>query len=82
MIVKAVEKVEEQLGYGGDASLVYAGCPFLDFRDPWGNRVEIVGYDNIQFTKAPNVLRGMGLMHLAKNEKAKQELAEKGMALE
>jgi len=26
--------------------------PFLDFRDPWGNRVEIVGYDNIQFTKA------------------------------
>ena len=56
--------------------------PFLDFRDPWGNRVEIVGYDNIQFTKAPNVLRGMGLMYLAKNEKAKKELAEKGMALE
>jgi lactoylglutathione lyase len=56
--------------------------PFLDFRDPWGNRVEIVGYDNVQFTKAPNVLRGMGLMHLAKNEKAKKELAEKGMALE
>src|ERR1700732_3059428 len=56
--------------------------PFLDFRDPWGNRVEIVGYDNIQFTKAPNVLRGMGLTHLAKNEKAKKELVEKGMALE
>jgi lactoylglutathione lyase len=56
--------------------------PFLDFRDPWGNRVEIVGYENVQFTKAPNVLRGMGLMHLAKNEKARKELAEKGMALE
>ena len=56
--------------------------PFLDFRDPWGNRVEIVGYDNIQFTKAPNVLRGMGLTHLAKNKKAKKELAEKGMALQ
>jgi lactoylglutathione lyase len=56
--------------------------PFLDFRDPWGNRVEIVGYENVQFTKAANVLRGMGLMHLAKNEKAKKELAEKGMALE
>jgi len=53
--------------------------PFLDFRDPWGNRIEIVGYDNIQFTKAPNVLRGMGLAHLSKNEKAKKELAEKGM---
>ncbi|MGF6962430.1 VOC family protein [Paraburkholderia youngii] len=54
--------------------------PFLDFRDPWGNRIEIVGYNNIQFTKAPNVLRGMGLTHLTKNESAKKELAEKGMA--
>jgi lactoylglutathione lyase len=53
--------------------------PFLDFRDPWGNRVEIVGYENIQFTKAPNVLRGMGLKHLGKNESAKKELAHKGM---
>ena len=51
----------------------------LDFRDPWGDRVEIVGYDNVQFTKAPNVLRGVGLMHLAKNDKAKKELAKKGM---
>ena len=55
--------------------------PFLDFRDPWGNRIEIVGYDNIQFTKAPNVLRGMGLTQLTKNESAKKELAEKGMAV-
>ena len=53
---------------------------FLDFRDPWGNRIEIVGYDNIQFTKAPNVLRGMGLAHLAKNKNAIKELADKGMA--
>ena len=53
---------------------------FLDFRDPWGNRIEIVGYDNIQFTKAPNVLRGMGLAHLGKNDSAVKELTEKGMA--
>jgi catechol 2,3-dioxygenase-like lactoylglutathione lyase family enzyme len=53
---------------------------FLDFRDPWGNRIEIVPYDNIQFTKAANVLRGMGLSHLAKNKSAIKELAEKGMA--
>jgi predicted enzyme related to lactoylglutathione lyase len=56
--------------------------PFLDFRDPWGNRIEIVGYDNIQFTKAPNVLRGMGLTRLAKNANAKKELAKKGMAVD
>jgi len=52
---------------------------FLDFLDPWGNRIEIVGYDNIQFTKAPNVPRGMGLSHLLKNDKAIKELADKGM---
>ena len=51
--------------------------PFLDFRDPWGNRIEIVSYDNVQFSKAPNVLRGMGLGHLTKNENALRELAEK-----
>src|SRR6266480_7172828 len=47
---------------------------FLDFLDPWGNRIEIVGYDNTHFTKAPHVLRGMGLAHLAKNDKAIKEL--------
>ncbi len=53
--------------------------PFLDFVDPWGNRIEIVGYDNIQFTKAPNVLRGMGLAHLSKNDNATRQLTDKGM---
>ena len=52
--------------------------PFLDFRDPWGNRIEIVGYDNIQFSKAPNVLRGMGLTHLAKNANAHEGARRKG----
>src|SRR5450432_3075996 len=65
-----------------DAGIKTLPGPFLDFLDPWGNHVEIVGYTNVQFTKAPNVLRGMGLTHLAKNEKAKKQLAEKGMALE
>jgi len=61
------------------AGIALIGGPFLDFRDPWGNRIEIVGYENVQFTKAPNVLRGMGLTHLTKNEQAKKELAAKGM---
>ncbi len=54
--------------------------PFLDFLDPWGNRVEIVGYENIQFTKAPHVLRGMGLDGLSKSAAAIDELTERGMA--
>ena len=53
---------------------------FLDFLDPWGNRVEIVGYTEIQFTKAPHVLRGMGLEDLHKSDAAIQELKDKGMS--
>ena len=62
------------------AGVALIGGPFLDFRDPWGNRIEIVGYSNIQFTKAPHVLRGMGLAHLSKSAGALKELADKGMA--
>jgi catechol 2,3-dioxygenase-like lactoylglutathione lyase family enzyme len=53
---------------------------FLDFLDPWGNRVEITTYQNIQFSKAPGVLKGMGLEGLGKTDEAMKELAEKGMA--
>ena len=63
-----------------DAGVATLPGPFLDFLDPWGNRIEIIGYDNIQFTKATHVLRGMGLAHLAKNDRAIKELADKGMA--
>ena len=51
----------------------------LDFLDPFGNRVEIVQYDQIQFTKPDHVLRGMGL-ELGKSESALAELDEKGLA--
>jgi predicted enzyme related to lactoylglutathione lyase len=51
---------------------------FLDFLDPWGNRVQVVEYADIQFTKAAQVQRGMGV-DLSKTEKAKKELAAKGM---
>jgi catechol 2,3-dioxygenase-like lactoylglutathione lyase family enzyme len=52
----------------------------LDFLDPWGNRWQVVEYGEIQFTKAPNVLRGMGLRHLKKTEEALKELRKKGLA--
>ena len=51
----------------------------LDFLDPWGNRVEVVQYDQIQFTKNDRVLEGMGL-ELGKTEAALSELREKGLA--
>ncbi len=51
-----------------------------DFLDPWGNRWQVVDYRDVQFTKAPEVLRGMGLDGLEKSEQALTELREKGLA--
>ena len=56
--------------------------PFLDFMDPWGNRIEVVSYDDIQFTKASHILTGMGAGHLRKTPNAIEELKKKGMAPE
>jgi lactoylglutathione lyase len=49
-------------------------------RDPWGNQIEVVQYDEVQFTKAPGVVRGMGLGGLGKTAAAVEELRAKGMA--
>jgi len=79
LVVDDKEAVRKALA---DAGIEPLPGPFLDFLDPWGNRIEIVSYENVQFTKAPKVLRGMGLTHLSKNKQAIQELTEKGMAPE
>ncbi|MDX1486225.1 MAG: VOC family protein [Alphaproteobacteria bacterium] len=52
----------------------------LNFRDPWGNRIEVVPYAGIQFTKADHVMKGMGVGPIEKTEEALKELAEAGMA--
>jgi predicted enzyme related to lactoylglutathione lyase len=54
----------------------------LDFRDPWGNHVQVVEYADVQFSKTPAVLEGMGLGSLAKSEGALEELRRKGLAPE
>ncbi len=53
----------------------------LDFRDPWGNQIQVVDYRDIQFTKADEVLRGMGLDGLEKSESAREELRAKGISV-
>ena len=50
----------------------------LNFRDPWGNFVQVVQYDEVQFTKPDWILSGMGL-DLGKTERAREELREKGL---
>lgn len=54
----------------------------LDFLDPWGNHWQVVEYGDIQFTKAPEILHGMGLGDLRKSGKAIEKLRAKGLAPE
>jgi catechol-2,3-dioxygenase len=75
LVVDDTDVVERRLEAEGVERIATAG---LDFRDPWGNRIQVVQYDEVQFTKADHVLDGMGL-DLDKRESARAELAEKGM---
>jgi hypothetical protein len=52
----------------------------MNILDPWGNRIEIVPYDDVQFTKAANILKGMGVGALEKTTSAIEELKKKNMA--
>jgi catechol 2,3-dioxygenase-like lactoylglutathione lyase family enzyme len=54
---------------------IFGGNSFLD---PWGNQIQVVAYADVQFTKTPEILRGMGL-ELEKSESALVELREKGL---
>jgi catechol 2,3-dioxygenase-like lactoylglutathione lyase family enzyme len=51
----------------------------LDFRDPWGNHVQVVQYSDVQFSKTPAALAGMGLDGLEKSPAALDELRKKGL---
>ncbi|MDQ3889662.1 MAG: VOC family protein, partial [Actinomycetota bacterium] len=76
LVVDDKEAARRALEEAGAEILPGAG---LDFRDPWGNRVQVVEYGEIQFTKAEHVLRGMGLQRLRKSARALAELRRKGL---
>jgi lactoylglutathione lyase len=77
LVVDSKEVVRRALEEMGAEILPGRG---LDFLDPWGNRWQVVEYGEIQFTKAPHILNGMGLGDLKKTEKALDELKKKGLA--
>ncbi len=78
LVVDDKEKVRQKLKEAGAKILPGRG---VEFRDPWGNRVQIVEYANIQFTKDKAVLEGMGCEGLRKSSEAIAELARKGMVV-
>jgi len=73
-----VDDREETLRRARDAGAQMIGGH--DFLDPWGNHWQVVDYRDIQFTKAPRILEGMGFAELQKSERALEELRAKGLA--
>ena len=75
LVVDDKEKVRRRLKQAG-AQPIGGG---VEFRDPWGNRIQIVPYETIQFTKEAGVLTGMGCGDLRKTKGALRELTRKGL---
>ena len=78
LVVDDKEAVRADLNEAG-VSVQASGS--VDFRDPWGNHVQVVDYRDVQFAKTPEVLRAMGLDGLAKSDAALAELRAKGLAV-
>ena len=76
LVVDDREAVRQALDRAGADIVPTRGLRFVD---PWGNSVEVVQYDEVQFSKTDAVLRGTGLTHLEKTESARRELSEKGL---
>ena len=76
LVVDDLEVAREALTEAGAEILPGRG---LDFRDPWGNHVQVVDYRRIQFSKTSAVLEGIGLDGLEKTAEALAELREKGL---
>jgi lactoylglutathione lyase len=76
LVVDDKERVRAALQ---DAGVAVQASGSLDFLDPWGNHVQVVDYRDIQFTKAPPVLRSMGINRLPKTDAAREELLRKGV---
>jgi len=77
LVVDDKERAREVLAEEG-VELLPGGR--LDFRDPYGNRVQVVQYDQIQFLKSPGVLHALGRPELRKSDAAMRELRENGLA--
>ena len=77
LVVDDLDETRRRLERAGAEILGGRG---LDFRDPWGNHVQVVEYAQVQFSKTPGVLDGMGLAGLEKTPEALEELRRKGLS--
>ena len=79
LVVDDVDAVREAVAREGLEELETVSAGSLGFRDPWGNRFEVVPYAEVQFERTPAVRRALGVEHLVKSESARGEMWRKGL---
>jgi lactoylglutathione lyase len=80
LVVDDLQAVRAALATEGIEAIESGGGRGFDFYDPWGNRLEVVEYGEIQFERTPGVKRKLGIDALAKSESARREIDERGLA--
>src|SRR5687767_1258265 len=80
LVVDDLGAVRQALDENGIEAIETGGGSGFDFYDPWGNRVEVVEYSEIQFERTPGVKRRLGIEALEKSEEARREIEERGLS--
>ena len=80
LVVDDLQAVRDGLAQEGIEAIQTGGGSGFDFYDPWGNRIEVVEYGEIQFERTPGVKRKLGIDALDKSESARREIDERGLA--
>ena len=78
LVVDDVDAVREAVRREG-LELLGSRPTSFDFRDPWGNHFQVVGYPHIQFDRTPGVRRALGIEQLDKTPAARREIADRGL---
>ena len=79
LVVDDLTLVRNALAQEGIKAIETGGGSGFDFYDPWGNRIEVVEYGEIQFERTSGVKRKLGIEALDKSEAARREIEERGL---
>ena len=80
LVVDDLGAVRQALESEGIEAIETGGGSGFDFYDPWGNRIEVVEYGEIQFERTPGVKRKLGIESLEKSDDARREIEDRGLS--
>jgi len=79
LVVDDGAQVRSALAEEGVDVIESGGGSGFDFYDPWGNRIQVVEYGDIQFERTTGVKRKLGIEGLPKSESARRQIEDRGL---